>query len=842
METAEPEQIQLGRYRLGRTLGAGGMGVVYLAQDTKLDRPVAIKKLRRDATSASARGRIQSEAQLLAKLNHSNIVQLYDVLEEDDGIALVMEYVEGTTLREWMRERIAPLREKIGLLMQICNGLGEAHALGIIHRDLKPDNILITNNGVAKITDFGIAKSQDQQDLNLTKEDHVAGTLGAMSPEQIQGKPLDLRSDLFSLGTIAYELLCGTKPFDAGEGNFLALAGRVINEPHTAPQQAWSKIPEPLAVLLDKLLHKDPTQRPESAQLVYDALEFMYRVGEPDADTEEFSATITQLLSKPRNNHWRKVAAFAVAVVVIAGGVWGWSYLNRLEPQYIAVLPAQIEGEAPELTDTLVRQALSGAVGHLKSSALVAFTPKPEDDLEAQIKSLREKGVTDVLVSYLHCARTRCEIEIQRLGAADDLIRNQTSFAFLPQKRQESEYQISEASAHLFEQAYLKHETEQGLMSDKDYRRYLEIVARADSKDLEENDLKVMEELVLRYLDNANLYRAYTSVATNLYVTSDNFNYIQSGLTVLERAKLRNIDETTTLELELWLRSYDNDRAAFNRLLSRLLELDYPPAQLLNKYARFLYMQGEYKDGIQYAHKAAKLNPSAENFYLVAMNQFGSGDYQQAEQTLNSVITRFPEHWASYATLGAINIEMGKYVAAESAINSIPLHLRNWRTHSNLGVAYFLQEQYDLALSSYTNAMQMAPNNLLPIYNLAEVHLMKGDKEKAEKYFRKIEKLTAEKYGIRERSYRSVAQAYLGNISEAITLAHQLSREAPDDTYVKYYSAQIYILAGEFRSASYHIEQLLVQGMGADWFSLPVFHQLCPHPEISKKVVEALCH
>ncbi|MGL6159057.1 protein kinase domain-containing protein [Microbulbifer sp.] len=841
METAEPEQIQLDRYRLGRTLGAGGMGVVYLAQDTKLDRPVAIKKLRRDAAGESARGRIQSEAQLLAKLNHSNIVQLYDVLEEDGGIALVMEYVEGTTLREWMREHIAPLREKIGLLMQICDGLGEAHALGIIHRDLKPDNILITHNGIAKITDFGIAKSQEQQDLNLTKEDHVAGTLGAMSPEQIQGKSLDLRSDLFSLGTIAYELLCGTKPFDTGEGNFLALAGRVINEPHTAPQQAWSKIPEPLAVLLDKLLHKDPTQRPENAQLVYDALEFMYRQGEPDADTEEFSATITQLLSKPRNNYWRKVVAFTAAAAVIAGGVWGWNYLNRLDPRYIAVLPAQIEGEAPELTGTLVRQALSQSVSHLKSSALVAFTPKPEDSLEVQIKSLREKGVTDVLVSHLHCARTRCEIEIQRLGAVDNLIRNQTSFAFLPQKRQESEYQISEATAHLFDKNYLKHEAKQDLMNDEDYRRYLEIVARADSKDLEESDLKVMEELVLRYLDNANLYRAYTSLATNLYVASDNFDYIQSGLTVLERAKLRDIDETIVLELELWLRTYDSNRETFDQLLRKLQELDFPPAQLLSKYARLLYMQGEYQDGARYASEAANLYPSAENLYLTALNQFGSGKYKEATSTLTQITQHFPEHWASYATLGAIYIESGNYQASEDIISAIPKEFRNWRTLVNLGVAYFLQEKYIEALDAYKSALQVSPENLTILGNIAEVYLAQKDNQKVLTYFQQIEQLSANKDSAEASRYHALSLAYQGKTSKAIALTHKLNKAFPNDTNVKYVASQIYALAGEYSSSSYYIEQLLDQGMSTDWFSLPVFHQVCAQPGTSKRVKESLC-
>lgn len=848
METAEPEVTQAGRYRIERTLGAGGMGIVYLAQDSKLDRPVAIKKLRKDAASENARARIHTEAQLLAKLNHRNIVQLYDVLEEDGNIALVMEYVEGVNLREWIREHSASLRQKLELLMQICEGLTQAHALGIVHRDLKPDNILISSNGAAavtaKITDFGIAKSQ-QQDLNLTREDHVAGTVTAMSPEQIQGKPLDPRSDLFSLGVIAYELLCGAKPFAGGDSGTLALANRIVSEPHAPPEQAWAQIPEPLAALLDNLLGKSPEQRPASAQLVHEALQLLHRQG-LDTDTQEFTATLTELLTRPRQRARRRLAAAAALLIATAatatGGWWGWKQLTRLPPQYIAVLPVQIEGEAPPLTDTLVRQALTSAATQLKSSALVAFDPKPDQDMDGHLKELRERGVTDALNARLSCQQVRCEVEIERLGPEDKLLKGRTGFTILTGKRQESSYQIAGAAAHLFDRAYHRQAQAQVVMGEEDYSRYLEIVARLDSKDLEVSELRFLEELLIRYPDNVNLYRAHTHAATSIFVASDNIEHIKSSLAVLEHGRLRGLDKTIVLELELWLRTYSTDQNNFERILSQLKTMEFPSAQLLSNYSRLLYTRGDYQAGIKYANEAAELNPSAENFYLIAMNHFGKGSYEDAVQILTKITELFPEHWASYATLGAIYIETGSYEAAESMIKTIPIALRSWRTHSNLGVAHFLQGEYEDALSAYLNAIKIAPNNLLPLNNIAEVYLINGDEQKAREYFLRIEQLTLGKTGIRDRIYRSLALAYLGHASESITLAHQLNRESPHNTDVKYYSAQIYALAGEARSASIYIEQLLDQNMSADWFSLPAFRQLCTQVDTTKKVADALCH
>ena len=178
-----PKTIE--NYRVHDVIGQGGMGVVYLAEDDRLQRQVAIKCINEHIADEVLTERLRHEAQLLAQLNHPNIVQVYDFIDNQDNLALVMEYVEGRTLRQYLRENLCDQKQKLLFLAQIADGLAAAHNAGIVHRDLKLDNILINRQGLLKLTDFGIAKSQDPNVTNLTQHDAVSGSYSAMSPEQI---------------------------------------------------------------------------------------------------------------------------------------------------------------------------------------------------------------------------------------------------------------------------------------------------------------------------------------------------------------------------------------------------------------------------------------------------------------------------------------------------------------------------------------------------------------------------------------------------------------------------------------------------------------------------------
>ncbi|MCA0892804.1 serine/threonine-protein kinase [Microbulbifer agarilyticus] len=856
--TQETPQLGSDRYRVLSTLGAGGMGVVYLAEDLKLHRQVAIKKLREDVATQNARERIQQEARLLAQLNHPNIVALHDVLEDtagsDTSVALVMEYIEGTTLRAWMRERSPSLQQKLSLLMQICLGLQQAHDLGIIHRDLKADNILIAENAkgepVAKITDFGIAKSQQLDEKTLTAENQLAGTITAMSPEQILGKTLTARSDLFSLGAIAYELLCGRRPFEKHEAGALAMANRITSEPHIPPQQTWAGIPEPLAVLLDKLLAKEPAQRPESAQIVYQGFALLHKQG-MEAEAEDFTATLTDLFTQQKvksRRRWQRVVAGVAATLILGvGSYWGWKEITRLEPQYIAVMPVEINGEirgeenAKALTKTMVRQALMNSISQLKASALVSFTPKAGQDFEAQLQKLKDKGVTDALFAKLECAQVRCEIELQRIAPENNQIKQQDRFTFLTEKKQEAQYRTSNSAAQLFAPAYQSKEFKLVNMSDKDYHLYLDVLGRMEAKELSKGDFNTLSSLSDRYPRNLYIYQSLADVAARLFVLDGKAIHLDSALRALDKGASFGVSESQIGHLKLFIYGLGDYSEQYQQLITKFEAKDFPVAELLSERARSFYRNGNYDAGITYAKEAASLNPSSDNLYLIAINETASGNYSAARDTLKNITQTYPKHWSTHSLLGVIELQSGNFEKAEIAIATIPEDLRSWRTQINLGTALLLQKKFSESVSVFAKVLENTPENISALQQQGEAYEILGDQENAHKNFIKVLKLTEETEDLRALQYRALALANLDRIPSAIPLVHRLTRESSKDTFIKYTAAQVYSLADEKQSANYYIEQLLQQGMSTEWFKLPVFQQLCAQPEVSEKVKLSIC-
>jgi len=249
------------RYRIDATLGEGGMGVVYKAHDTLLDRSVAIKSLSPQTLSPEGLKRLLREAQSAAKLGYPGIVAIYDVIEDSDGRFIVMEFVEGRTLREMIP---MPWRQAVALMRAVFEAMEFAHSRGIVHRDLKPENIIVTAEGTPKIMDFGLARSEGRS--RLTQTGLVVGTALYMAPEQaLQGKAVP-QSDLYALGCVFYELLTGRPPF-SGEDSLSVITQHINLAPRT-PRHVVADLPIALEALILKLLAKDPTERPVSASEV----------------------------------------------------------------------------------------------------------------------------------------------------------------------------------------------------------------------------------------------------------------------------------------------------------------------------------------------------------------------------------------------------------------------------------------------------------------------------------------------------------------------------------------------------------------------------------------------
>ena len=270
----------LKHYRVIAALGAGGMGEVYLAQDTKLDRKVALKILPADVASNRDRmERFVREAKAAAALNHPNIAHIYEIGDSEGTPFIAMEYVDGVTLREKIHHSGEPLSALLGYLAQVAEGLAKAHHAGIVHRDLKPDNVMITRDGYAKILDFGLAKlvespgpfGIDQEGSDRTIETvpqsmpgMVLGTIGYMSPEQASGRvhEIDHRSDIFSFGCLLFEATTGQMAFEGKDA--LDSLHKIVYAPTPQVKDVTRVAPEALQRVIGRCLAKDPARRYQS--------------------------------------------------------------------------------------------------------------------------------------------------------------------------------------------------------------------------------------------------------------------------------------------------------------------------------------------------------------------------------------------------------------------------------------------------------------------------------------------------------------------------------------------------------------------------------------------------
>jgi serine/threonine-protein kinase len=830
---------RVGPYAVLRRLGGGGMGEVYLAEDTRLGRQVALKRPSEAWLSMpDARERLHREASAAGRLTHPNIAAIYDVLDVDSQPYIVMEYVEGESLAHVLRRGALPLDQAIAVGTEIAEALTAAHAKGIVHRDLKPANISLTPDGHAKVLDFGLAKgpaikqpSPGQGVTTITVPGQAMGTPGYSSPEQLVGAPADPRDDLYSLGVVLYELLTGRRPFDGTDSLELAMATMTKTAPpahHVNPV-----VPEAISAIVARAMARDRADRYQSAGELRTELR---RV------THALSTDVTHLISTsalrlPRGR-LRRILPIALLAVVVAGAVGvGW-WTSRRAPAtgkpstpVLGVLPFDnngTEADAPlaaGMRDVLIA-TLAGTRGLTvlsKSATDEAGLPRGERRKLAQ--SLR---ATFLLEGGLQRSGSDLMITVTLSEGDSGIVVWSGSFA-APGK---DIFALQQRMADGVRRALPLATTAAGDGSDGKagthdlealalYGRAMEFLERADITGSLQRAAALLGDAIKRDPNFALAWARLGEAYWEIYKRTSEPDWAAKAVDATNTAL--TLDQR---QPEVWIslaQIHDGTGRREEALNDLNKALDIQPDndaahQLMGQVLQALGRREEARD---HYLKAISIRPDYWRHHsMLGGFYYATGRFDEAIAAFTRVTQLLPDNAGGFHNLGAVYYRKGDRTNAllnyQKAIAIQPMA----ETHSAIGNIHFDEGRYDEALAAFLRAIAAAPSDGALRGNAGDAYARLNRLDAARQEWREAVRLDAQALAINPNDATILArlalrEAKLGLRTDAEAHITRAVAFAANDAEVLYHAAVVRALAGDSERALDSLEKALKNGYGA---------------------------
>lgn len=836
----------LGPYRVVRTLGAGGMGTVLLAEDTRLGRQVALKRLSGpEAETPFGRQQMMREARAAANLSHPHIAAVHDVLDVDGRLVIVFEYVEGETLSARIARGPLPVADALEIARQLADALDAAHARGIVHRDLKPSNVILTKEGQAKVLDFGIARSLHRDPatashFGTTVPGALIGTPGYAAPEQWLGQPVDGRTDLYGLGVVLFEMITGRRPF-AGT-NAIGLASAMLQSDAPLLSSVTADLVPELDKLIASALARDPADRPMSARAFESAIERLQaRLGGGQVEelpTEKPMASPPRTAIRATVRRWGPAAALLLIGILVGLGTLlprrnpapppAPTAAQPARPPVVAILPlTNASGDAdkdylaagvaeslvtslaslPSITvlsrrsvvDARTRQVdTAGLARDLDATYLVDGSVQQSGDrLRIALTLLRPDGSVAWGESVEGLAGSIFDLQA-RLAAA-------LSGALQVRLSAEERSRLEQAPTSVPEalQAYWQG---QALLERRDMRGNVDAAIAAFSRAV---------TLDPRYaLAYAALGEAYWTRWSFTRDQTDVDRAIDAGTSALrldgDRAEVRY-----ALAITL---AGSGKRAEAIEELQRALALrpNYDDAR--RQLGRVLEQQGKIEESAAEFRKAIALRPNAWVAYSDMGNMlYRAARYDEAIEMFQRVADLRPDSPFGFQQLGTVYHQLGDNARALSYYTQAIARQATPEAYSNIGAIHHQRGAYGEAVEAYQQAIALRPTSHITHRNLGDAYRRLGRERDAQDAYRRAVQLVEAQVRVNPNDARSLAAlavytAKLGEDAAARGRLRQALALSPTDVQVLYRAAVVHALGGRPEAALEALQQAIERG------------------------------